>query len=154
GNVRRSWEVGDLSELAYHLMGTPVEMELVPAGTESDRVVPVLRDDGKMAVLTYRRAAQFSAWGLWSTTGAWRSIVNAAGTLYAAAEREIDGVTVHRLEKFDTGAWADGMVSLASLATACPLYAGHTVGVWDGENKIGEYEIDGAGLLVGVDDSF
>lgn len=154
GNVRRSWDIGDLSELAYHLAGTPVEMELVPAGTESDRVVPVLRDDGKMAVLTYRRAAQFSAWGLWSTTGAWRSIVNAAGTLYAVAERVIDGVTVYRLEKFDTGAWADGMVDLASLETAVPLYAGHTVGVWSGENKIGEFEVDGDGLLVGVDDSF
>lgn len=154
GNVRRSWEVADLSELAYHLMGTPVEAELVAAGTESDRLVPVLRSDGKMAVLTYRRAAQFSAWGLWSTTGAWRSIVNAAGTLYAVAERTINGATVYRLEKFDTDAWADGMVSLAALDTPVTQYAGHTVGVWDGPNKIGEYEVGADGVLVGVDDSF
>lgn len=154
GNVRRSWEIGDLSELAYHLMGTPVEMELVAAGTESDRLVPVLRSDGQAAVLTYRRSAQFSAWGLWTTTGAWRSIVYAAGELYAVAARTIAGVLTYRLEKFSTDAWADGMVSLASITTPVTLYAGHTVGVWDGVSKIGEYAVDGSGVLVGVDDSF
>lgn len=154
GNVRRSWDIADLSELAYHLMGAPVEADLVPAGTESDRIVPVLRDDGQIAALTYRRAQTFSAWGLWTTAGAWRSILNVAGDLYAVAERVIAGETVFRLERYDTGAWADGMVSLASLDTPVPVYAGHTVGVWDGDNKIGEYPVDEAGLLVGVDDSY
>lgn len=154
GNVRRSWEVADLSELAFHLMGTPVEMELYASGTESDRLVPVLRDDGQLAVLTYRRNAQFSAWGLWTTTGAWRSLVVADGKLFVCAERVINGATVFRLERFDETAWGDGMVSLASLTTPAPLYAGQTVGVWDGTSKIGEYAVDGTGLLVGVDSSF
>jgi len=154
GNVRRSWEIADLSELAFHLMGTPVEMELYASGTESDRLVPVLRDDGQLAVLTYRRNAQFSAWGLWTTTGAWRSLVVADGTLFVCAERVINGVTVFRLERFDETAWGDGMVSLANLTTPAPLYAGQVVGVWDGTSKIGEYAVDGAGLLVGVDSSY
>lgn len=154
GNVRRSWDVADLSELAYHLMGEPVEMDLVPAGTESDRIVPVLRSDGQIAALTYRRSQTFSAWGLWTTTGAWRSILNAAGDLYAVAEREINGATVYRLEKFVTGAWADGMVSLATRTTPVSLYANSTVGVWDGENKIGEFAVGNDGVLVGVDDSY
>lgn len=154
GNVRRSWDIADLSELAYHLMGAPVEKELVPAGTESDRLVPVLRDDGQMAVLSYRRAATFSAWGLWTTTGAWRSLVNAAGSLYVVAERVINGETVFRLERFVSDAWADGMVGLADITTPVPQYAGHTVGVWDDENKIGEFEVGEDGVLIGVDDSF
>lgn len=154
GNVRRSWDIADLSELAYHLMGVPVEKELVPAGTESDRLVPVLRDDGLMAVLSYRRAATFSAWGLWSTAGAWRSLVNASGALYIVAEREIDGATVFRLERFTATTWADGMISLAAIDTPVPEYAGHTVGVWDGDNKLGEFEVGGDGVLVGVDDSY
>ena len=154
GNVRRSWDIADLSELAYHLMGTPVEMELMAAGTESDRLVPVLRADGGMAVLTYRRNAQFSAWGPWTTTGAWRSIVYAAGSLYAVAERTIAGVTTFRLEKFSGTAWADGMISLASITTPVTQYAGHTVGVWDGDDKIGEFAVNGSGVLQGVDDSF
>lgn len=150
GNVRRSWEIADLSEMAFHLMGSPVEMELVAALSESDRLVPVLRDDGKLAVLTYRRGAQFSAWGLWTTTGAWRSIVVAAGTLYAVAERVIDGVTAFRLEKFDPACWADGMRDLATVSTAFAPYAGETVGVWDGPGKIGEFEMNGSGVLTGI----
>lgn len=154
GNVRRSWDIADLSELAFHIMGTPVEMELVSAGTESDRLVPVLRDDGQIAVLTYRRGAQFSAWGLWTTTGAWRSTVMANGKMFAVSEREIAGEPVYRLERFDTDAWADGMVSLPTLATPMPLYAGHTVGVWDGPSKLGEFVVDEDGLLVGMDDFY
>lgn len=154
GNVRRSWDISDLSELAYHLMGTPVEMELVAAGTESDRLVPVLNAAGDMAVLTYRRSAQFSAWGVWSTTGSWRSIVYAAGDLYAVAERTINSVTTFRLEKFSSTAWADGMISLAAITTPVTQYAGHTVGVWAGDDKIGEFAVDGSGVLVGVDDSY
>lgn len=154
GNVRRSWDVADLSELAYHLMGTPAESELLAAGTESDRIVTLLRSDGKIAALTYRRAATFSAWGLWSTTGAWRSLVAVSGDLFAVSEREIDGETAYRLERFSPTCWADGMISLPSLDTAVPEYAGHTVGVWDGASKLGEFAVDDDGLLVGVDDSF
>lgn len=152
GNVRRSWEIADLSELAYHLMGTPVEIELMAARTESDRILPVLRDDGQAAVMTYRRGQQFTAWGLWTTTGKWKSFVVAAGQMFAVARRVIGGTVKYRLERFDDTAWADGMVSLVSTATAAPQYAGHTVGVWDGDDKLGEFAVDGTGVLVGADD--
>ncbi|WP_292229317.1 hypothetical protein [Brevundimonas sp.] len=154
GNVRRSWEIADLSELAFHLMGTPIELELLAAGTESDRLVPVLRDDGQMAVLTYRRSAQFSAWSLWHTAGSWRSLVVADGQLFVVAERVVDGVRKFRLERFDETAWADGMVALPDLNTPVPLYAGHTIGVWSGPSKLGEFEVGPDGRLIGVDDSF
>lgn len=154
GNVRRSWEIADLSELAFHLMGSPVEIELLAALSESDRLVPVLRDDGQIAVLTYRRGAQFSAWSLWTTTGAWRSIVVAAGTLYAVAEREIDGVIGWRLEKFDPTCWADGMVDLAAVTTPTPDYAGATLGAWEGPGKIGEFVLNGSGVLTGIDPAY
>ncbi len=154
GNVRRSWEIGDLSELAFHLMGEPVEMELLAANTETDRLVLVLKQDGDLAVLTYRRNATFSAWSLWSTEGAWRSLVVAAGVLYAVAERTLDGVTAFRLERFDKGAWADGMKSLPSLATAFAPYADTTVGAWDGPSKIGEFTLNGSGVIQGVDSSY
>ena len=154
GNVRRSWEIGDLSELAFHLMGSPRELELLAANTETDRLVLALKDDGDIAVLTFRRNAQFSAWGLWQTPGAWRSLVVAAGTLYAVAERVIAGSTVYRLEKFDPSAWADGMVQIAARTAPVPLYASGTAGVWEGPAKIGEFTLDGSGVLQGVDDSY
>jgi hypothetical protein len=154
GNVRRSWEIGDLSELAFHLMGSPRELELLAANTETDRLVMALKDDGDIAVLTFRRNAQFSAWGLWQTPGAWRSLVVAAGTLYAVAERVIAGSTVYRLEKFDPSAWADGMVQIAARTAPVPLYASGVAGAWEGSAKIGEFTLDGSGVLQGVDDSY
>lgn len=149
GNVRRSWEIADLSELSFHLIGTPVEMELFASGTESDRLVPVLRDDGQMAVLTYRRNAQFSAWAVWDTAGAWRSMVVAAGVFFIVSERG----GVFRLERFDPAAWADGMIE-GDAAAAFSLYSNQTVGVWDGPSKIGEFAVDGSGHLQGLDASY
>lgn len=149
GNVRRSWEVADLSELSFHLIGQPLEMELMAALTDSDRLVPVLRDDGKMAVLTYRRNAQFSAWSLWDTSGAWRSMVVADGTLFIVAER----AGAYRLEKLDPTAWADGMQT-GDATDVFPLYASRTVGVWDGPSKIGEFDVGSDGLIQGLDDSY
>lgn len=154
GNVRRSWEIADLSELAFHLMGDPVEIELVSAGTESDRLVTLLRGDGQIAPLSYRRSAQFSGWGLWNTTGSWKSLVVAGGRLFAVAERIVNGAAVYRLEQFDPDAWADGMVSLPTRTTPVPLYANSTVGVWSGPSKIGEYPVNGSGVIQGLDDSF
>ena len=154
GNVRRSWDVADLSELGFHLMGVPVEIELLSAGTESERLVCLLRDDGTMAVLTYRRGGQYSAWGLWSTAGSWRSIVSAGGDLFAVCEREINGVTRFHLERFTPTCWGDDMLTLATLATAATPFASGSVGVWDGVSKIGTYALNGSGVLQGVDDSF
>ncbi|WP_343829200.1 hypothetical protein [Brevundimonas olei] len=154
GNVRRSWEIADLSELAFHLMGDPIEIELVSAGTESDRLVTLLRSDGQIAPLSYRRSAQFSGWGLWSTKGKWRSLVVAGGRLFVVAERTLGSTTYYRLEVFDPNAWADGMMSLPSRTTPVPLYANSTVGVWVGPSKIGEYPVNAAGVIQGLDDSF
>jgi hypothetical protein len=91
---------------------------------------------------------------VWSTVGSWRSLVYAGGSLYAVAERTINGSTTFRLEKFSSTAWADGMISLAAITTPVTQYAGHTVGVWDGDDKIGEFAVNGSGVLQGVDDSY
>lgn len=154
GNVRRSWEIADLSELAFHMMGTPIEIELLASTSESDRLVTLLRDDGQIAALAYRRAAQFSAWVRWQTEGAWRSVVSCGGKLFAVARRTIGGVTKYRLEVFDSTAIGDGTVSLATLATAATQYADQTVSVWSNDCYIGDFEVDGSGVLVGVPDSY
>lgn len=154
GNVRKSWEMADLSELAPHLMGTSVEIDLMAAGSDSDRLLIMLRDDGKIAPMTFRRGGRFAAWGLWTTTGAWRSIVAAAGQLYAVAERVLDSVTEYRLERFTDGVWCDGQVSLEDYDDPAALYANETIGVWDGDYKLGEFDADGTGVLAGVDDSY
>lgn len=112
GNVRRSWEIADLSELAFHMMGTPVALELIPANSESDRLLFNLRDDGKFAVMAYRRSGQSTAWALWDTMGLWRSMTNAGGDLFTVVQRTIAGTPVYRLEKVSSSVYGDGVVSM------------------------------------------
>jgi len=154
GNVRRSWEVADLAELSFHMMGTPVEIELSAATTESDRLVTLLRDDGQMAALAFRRSATFSAWVRWTTTGAWRSMVNCGGRLFAVARRTIAGSTTYRLEVFDPDALADGMVTLATPSTAATQYANQTVSLYSDNAYVGDFAMNGSGVLVDVPDSY
>lgn len=153
GNVRRSWNIADLSELAFHLCGTPVEIELLAAQTGSDRKVFLVRDDGILAVMSYRRNETTSAWMTWQTLGQWRSVVAANGSLYMVVARTINGVLKYRLEVMDTTIYGDGIVSIPTLLTTVPQYANQTVSVWDGPAYVGDYLMDGTGALVGVSDT-
>lgn len=154
GNVRRSWEIADLSELAFHLMGTPKEMELWPAGTDSDRQLLVLRSDGKIAVMSYRRGQNVTGWGLWDTDGEWRSLVVANGDLYCVARRTIAGVTRHWLEKFSLDAWGDAMFDLDDPEDTAAIYGEHEVSVWDSDSWLGDYEMTEPGVLIGMDPEY
>lgn len=149
GNVRRSWEISDLSELAYHLMGTPVELETVPASSLTDRLVCQLLADGTMAVMNYRRGAENTAWSLWSTDGAWRSIAAAAGKLYVVARRTVNGVEKYYLEVFDATVYGDGMATLADTSAAAVQYASAaSVAVWQGSAWLGTCALNGSGVPV------
>lgn len=147
GNVRRSWETTDMSELAFHLAGTPVELEIQPATSQSDRLVHSMRDDGQLTVIAYRRSDDTPGWAMWTTTGAWRSMVVVNGDLYLVARRALNGVDNYRLEKMNDGTWGDGTVRIATPTTAVPLYASATVSVWSGAAKAGEFAVDGAGFI-------
>lgn len=147
GNVRRSWDINDLAELAYHLMGTPVSIELIPADSASDRLVFNLRDDGKFAVMSYRRAATYTAWAQWETTGDWRSMTAAAGDLYVVARRTIAGVVVYRLERLTDDVVGDGVVRMPGGDLS--HYNGHTCSVWSEGVKIGEFPV-AAGAVTGL----
>lgn len=154
GNVRRSWQIADLSELAFHLVGTPVEIGLVGALTGSDRKVVLVKSDGTLAVMCYRRSETVSAWQRWQTVGNWRSAVYAGGALYFVAQRVVNGVTTYRLEVQDSTVYGDGMVSIPTLTTPMPHFASSTVSVWSGTSYIGDFAVNNAGLLVGVSDSY
>jgi hypothetical protein len=144
GNVRRSWEIQDLSELAYHLMGSPTELVLLAASSESDRLVCQLRSDGQIAVMNYRRNQQFTAWTLWSTTGAWRSITSAGGKLFAVAKRNFGFGDTYRLEVFEEGVWGDGFVAgIGSLAHL----NGAIVGAWYFAAKVAATPVSGGALV-------
>jgi len=148
GNVRRSWDISDMSELGFHLMGDPVEIEMVPATTLTDRLICQLRADGTMAVMYYRRGAENTAWVLWSTSGEWRSIVSVNGVLYAVAKRTHGATTSYFLEVFDAEVYGDGVVTLASTSATTAGYAdADALAVWQGTAWLGASDIDGTGLL-------
>lgn len=151
GNVRRSWETTDMSELAFHLSGVPVELEIQPATSQSDRLVHSMRDDGQLTVIAYRRSDDTPGWAMWTTTGAWRSMAVVDGDLYLVARRTLNGVTTYRLEKMNDGTWGDGVIRIATPATAVPLYAGSTVSVWSDTAKLGDFAVDGAGVITDAD---
>lgn len=154
GNVRRSWEIADLSEMAFHLVGNPIEMEVMPAGTETDRLVIMLRDDGEIRPMTYRRGADNTAWVRWSTEGEWQSVVHAAGSLYASTKRTIDGVDSWHLEVFDPDVLGDGIVTLATPTTPITAYAGATVSAWKDGAFIGSFAVNGSGVLQDIDSDY
>jgi hypothetical protein len=149
GNVRRSWEISDLSELAYHLMGTPVELETVPASSLTDRLVCQLLSDGTMAVMNYRRGAENTAWSLWSTSGEWRSIAAAAGSLYVVSKRTINGTASYFLEVFDRTVYGDGVLTLAGVGTAATKYAlAEDMGLWQGSAWLASVDLNASGVIL------
>ena len=150
GNVRRSWDVADLAEMAFHLSGVPREIETLAAGSSTDRLVFQLREDGKIACMTYRRGAQSTGWSLWyRTTGSWRSIVAANSALYVVSE--FDGAFF--LDRFDPTLYGDSCVSLA-WDQDYGVFANRTISVWTGVNKIGDFETDEDGVRIGADDTY
>ncbi len=144
GNVRRSWDIADLSELAYHLMGIPSELVLVAANRDTDRTVLVLRDDGQIAAMNYRRGQTLTSWALWTTLGEWRSITTADGRAFAISKRTIAGVTSYRLEEFIEGIWSDSQCPSSSDLTR---FNGGTVGMWSDYTKLDNSAVAGGVVL-------
>ena len=149
GNVRRSWDISDLSELGFHLMGDPVEIETVPATSLTDRLICQLRADGALAIMYYRRGAENTAWVLWTTSGEYVSIVAANGLLYAVVKRTVNAVDKYFLEVFDADVYGDGMVTLANTSAAAIQYASAaTVAVWQDTAWLGTCALNGSGVPV------
>lgn len=66
GNVRRPWQVAELSEAAYHLLTGPKRM-VVANGLDgrNERYALIMNEDGSFACMMYRRGAEtvgFSKW--------------------------------------------------------------------------------------------
>jgi hypothetical protein len=122
GNVRRSWDVADLSELSFHLMADrtcgfgsegadlPFRIEVMSATAHSDREIVVLKADGTAAWLRYRRGQDVAGWCPWDTTGQWISSAVFAGSLVLCAFRN----GAYSSEYLDPCAVLDGCSSSAT----------------------------------------
>lgn len=66
GNVRRQWNVAELSEAFYHLLTGPKKI-VVANGLDgrTERYAMVLNDDGTMTVMMYRRGSEVVGASVW-----------------------------------------------------------------------------------------
>lgn len=92
-DVAQAYQSNDLALVARHLVNRPVAL----AYDQLHRLLHVAMADGSCATLTLYRAEQVTAWTRQQTDGAFRSLAEIEGVVYAAVER---AGTV-RLERFD-----------------------------------------------------
>lgn len=111
GNVRRSWDVADLSELSFHLMGTPKKIAVLPATATSDREIVVLKEDGKIAWMRYRRSQESAGWCPWETAGTWQSMTVLDGRLFLSAARTLNSVLGYSGEELSDACVLDGCLA-------------------------------------------
>jgi hypothetical protein len=111
GNVRRSWDVADLSELSFHMMGTPKKISVLPATATSDREIVVLKEDGSIAWMRYRRSQESAGWCPWDTEGDWRSMSVLDGRLFMSSSRTLNGVLGYSGEELSEARVLDGCVT-------------------------------------------
>ncbi len=92
-DVAQAYQSNDLALVARHLVDRPVAL----AYDQLRRLLHVAMSDGSCATLTLYRAEQVTAWTRQQTEGAFRSLAEIEGVVYAAVER----AGTMRLERFD-----------------------------------------------------
>ena len=101
-DLQQAYQADDLALVARHLVVTPVAM----AYDSRRRLLHIAMADGGLATLTIYRAEQVTGWTRQETDGAFRSLGEIDGTLYAVVER----AGSFRLERFDDAMGMDAAV--------------------------------------------
>jgi len=142
GNIRRSWEVIELSENAYHLLSSPKRLAVVTKmGDRAERYILVLNTDGTLAVAMYRRSEETIGWGLWSRgAGEWVDISEAAGDVRIVARQ----ATTQRLSEFSDSSTTDDEEDYTASTTSRINLPSHIV---QSNEVIDAGTADGFGIL-------
>ncbi|BAE53074.1 hypothetical protein [Paramagnetospirillum magneticum] len=82
-DVDQAYQANDLSMVAKHVMNTPVDQDY----DASRRLFHVVMADGLMATLTVYRAEKVTAWTVFETQGAFRSVAVVDGDTHVLVER-------------------------------------------------------------------
>jgi hypothetical protein len=107
-DLQQVYQANDLALVARHLVRDPVAL----AYDQVRRLLHVAMADGTLATLTLYRAEQVTAWTGQETDGAFRSLVEIEGMVWAAVERGGDW----RLERFDEALALDAALTGESVA--------------------------------------
>lgn len=157
GNVRRSWETGDLSDLAPHLLDGISRMCLID-GCEwgAERYIVAINSEGNLALMHYRRGQEVLGWAPWDTDGDFIDICKFNNKVYVIVLR---GSTYY-LERFDEDRLLDDSLlasGTSSITNAHWASATREV-VWretvSGEARrasLGDFTADGSGVISGLE---
>ncbi len=102
-DLEQAYTSTDLALLSRHIIQTPVDQDY----DQRNRLLFVVRADGKFASLTVFRAEQVSAWTLHETDGAVRSVAVAGNEVYMLVQRG----SSHFIELMDDTLYLDAALS-------------------------------------------
>ncbi len=114
-DLQQLYQANDLALAAQHLVRDPVAM----CYDQRRRLLHVAMADGALATLTLYRTEQVTAWTRQETAGAFRSLAEVEGTVWATVER----AGTLRLERFDAALALDAALT-GSAATPQDEWSG------------------------------
>lgn len=157
GNVRRSWDTGDLSDLAPHLLGGISRLCLVD-GCEwgPERYVAAINEEGHLAMMHYRRGEEVLGWTPWVTDGEFVDVCVFNNKVYAVVKRG----SSYYLERFDEDRLLDDSLLATGTSTITNTHwaSAEREVVWretvDGEDRrasLGYFTANGSGVISGLE---
>lgn len=157
GNVRRSWDTGDLSDLAPHLLNGITRLVMID-GCEwgPERYIVAINSAGELGLMHYRRGQEVLGWTPWDTDGTVVDICVFNNKVYVIVLR---GASYY-LERFDEDRLLDDSLLATGTSTLTNAHWAsrtvevvwrETVGAEDRRMGIGSFAANGSGVISGLE---
>ncbi len=123
-DLEQAYTSTDLALLSRDIIGTPIDQDY----DQKNRLLFVVREDGKFATLTVFRAEKVSAWTLHETNGSVKSVAVVGDEVYMLVLRDGD----YFIEQFDVA---------LNLDSALSGQVGSPATVWSGLDHLEDQEV-------------
>ncbi len=123
-DLEQAYTSTDLALLSRNIIGTPIDQDY----DQKNRLLFVVREDGKFATLTVFRAEKVSAWTLHETNGLVKSVAVVGDEVYMLVLRDGD----YFIEQFDVA---------LNLDSALSGQVGSPATVWSGLDHLEDQEV-------------
>ena len=123
-DLEQAYTSTDLALLSRNIIGTPIDQDY----DQKNRLLFVVREDGKFATLTVFRAEKVSAWTLHETNGSVKSVAVVGDEVYMLVLRNGD----YFIEQFDVA---------LNLDSALSGQVGSPATVWSGLDHLEDQEV-------------